>query len=123
MHHESGLFDECLSVQSDEIPFQGQYCTVFFGLEPVIEGQSSAHYSGGAVENFYFYQKPSVGFCLPSTCTVSDLRSAVAQQLGHRVSNGKNFSVVAISSEDYCYTEEEIHSRRTTFDNVTLVFL
>ncbi|XP_059353377.1 nose resistant to fluoxetine protein 6-like [Daphnia carinata] len=123
VHHESGLFDGCLSVQSDAVSFKGQYCTVFFGLEPVVEEESFDDIPDADVENIYFYQKPSVGFCLPSTCTASDLRSAVAQQVGHRVSKGKNFSIMAISSEDYCYTEEKIHNRRTTFDNVTLIVL
>lgn len=124
VHHESGLFDGCLSVQSDGVSFKGQYCTVFFGLKPVAEEEKSLDDIPDAdVENVYHDQKPSVGFCLPSTCTASDLRSAVAQQVGHRVGKGKNFSIVAISSEDYCYTEEKIHNRRTTFDNVTLIVL
>uniref|UniRef100_A0A0P5Y8E9 Nose resistant to fluoxetine protein n=1 Tax=Daphnia magna TaxID=35525 RepID=A0A0P5Y8E9_9CRUS len=124
VHHESGLFDGCLSVQSDGVSFKGQYCTVFFGLKPVAEEERSLDDIPDAdVENVYHDQKPSVGFCLPSTCTASDLRSAVAQQVGHRVGKGKNFSIVAISSEDNCYTEEKIHNRRTTFDNVTLIVL
>ncbi|KAI9551728.1 hypothetical protein GHT06_022064 [Daphnia sinensis] len=123
VHHESGLFDGCLSVQSDRVSFKGQYCTVFFGLEPVVEEESLDDIPDSDVENIYYYQKPSVGFCLPSTCTASDLRTAVAQQVGHRVSKGKNFSIVAIASEDYCYTEEKIHNRKTTVDNVTIIVL
>ena len=116
VHHESGLFDECLSVLSDwEI--QGQYCTVFFGLKSMEEEETNEH-----EENLYNFQKPSVGFCLPSTCSAIDLKSAVAQHVGHRTINEKNFSVVAIANENYCYTQQKIDASRT-FDNVTIAVL
>jgi hypothetical protein len=75
------------------------------------------------VENIYYYQKPSVGFCLPSTCSASDLRSAVSQRVGHRTIKERNFSIVAIANENYCYTQQKIDSSRTTFDNVTITVL
>lgn len=129
VHHESGLFDECLSVQSDGIPFQGKYCTVFFGLKlqekgnDVAQSESDHSEEEEINENMSNFQKPSVGFCLPSTCSAGDLRSAVGQLVGSRVVKENNFSIVAISSEKYCYTQEKIHGRNTTFDNPTLIVL
>ena len=128
VHHGSGLFDECLSVESDRIgvPFQGQYCTVFFGLKRTHEEESVS--KNDAIvekpnEHISNFQKPSVSFCLPSTCSASDLRSAVAQLVGSRVIKEKKFSVVAISGENYCYTQEKINASRATFDYLTLAVL
>jgi hypothetical protein len=126
VHHESGLFDECLSVQPDEIPFQGHYCTVFFGLKPSHQEESvrnSGFIEDEPYEHISNFQKPSVGFCLPSTCSASDLKSAVSQLVGFRTIKEKNFSIVAISNENYCYTQEKIHVSRTTFDYPTIVVL
>jgi hypothetical protein len=33
--HADGLFDECLAVRAESNRYRGQYCTVFFKLEPV----------------------------------------------------------------------------------------
>nr|CAH0101428.1 unnamed protein product [Daphnia galeata] len=131
VHHESGLFDECLSVESHGINFQGKYCTVFFGLKHKEndDGSTPLDWDDSEEEeineNMSNFQKPSVGFCLPSTCSAGDLRSAVAQLVaaGHRIINEKNFSIVAMSNEKYCYTLEKIHARSTTFDNPTLIVL
>ncbi len=135
LHHESGLFDECLSVQSNGIPFQGQYCTVFFGLKLSDEIKGNQRYISNTpreeehngrveeMENLYFFQKPSVAFCLPSTCSAGDLTSAVSQHVGHRTIKGTNFSIVAIANENYCYTQEKIDISRKTFDNVTIAVM
>jgi hypothetical protein len=130
MHHESGLFDECLSVESDRVPFQGQYCTVFFKLKPVKEEETNVNQENISntstdepVENLYTYQKPSVGFCLPSTCSAGDLRSAVAQHVGYRTIKETNFSIVTVANENYCHTQKKIDTSRTTFDNVTIAVL
>lgn len=123
VHHESGLFDGCVSVQPDGILFEGQYCTVFFGLTEVTEQDNAENLKEEQPkESSSNFLKPSIGFCLPSTCTASDLRSAVAQQLGYRVSNGKNFSMTAISSEDYCYTQQKILANGT-MDNLTIIVM
>ena len=129
VHHESGLFDECLSVQSAGVSFQGKYCTVFFGLKrqelgnDVTRRESDNLEEEEINENMSNFQKPSVGYCLPSTCSAGDLRSAVGQLVGFRVTKEKNLSIVAISSEKYCYTQDKIHGRDTTFDNPTLIVL
>ncbi len=136
VHHEPGLFDECLLVQSDRVPFQGQYCTVFFELKPVKEEETNVNHlenisntstdeqlNDEPVENNYNYQKPSVGFCLPSTCSAGDLRSAVAQHVGYRTIKETNFSIVTVANENYCHTQKKIDTSRTTFDNVTIAVL
>lgn len=123
-HHESGLFDECLSVQSDGVPFQGQYCTVFFGLINVEDAGNREKIFNVQQETDTIYSNvmPSVGFCLPSTCSASDLNSAVEQLLGFRIIRGRNLSVVALANESHCYTEEKVQSS-SVFDNVTLTIL
>jgi hypothetical protein len=70
----------------------------------------------------FTYHKPTVGFCLPSTCTADDLNSAVSQLLGFRIVNGRNFSVVPISDENYCYSKEKIQASGR-FDNLTVFIL
>ncbi|KAI9551729.1 hypothetical protein GHT06_022065 [Daphnia sinensis] len=115
VHIESGLFDDCVSVRSDAIAFQGQYCTVFFGLKPVTNEQTK--------ENIYDSQKPAAGFCLPSSCRAKDLRSSISQRVGYRVIKGANFSITVLASENNCYTQEKININSTTFDTVTRVVL
>lgn len=130
VHFESGLFDDCVSVRSDAIAFQGQYCTVFFGLKPVTNEQSvddhettSSDDYWTSKENIYDNQKPAVGFCLPSSCTAKDLRSAISQRVGYRVIKGENFSITVLASENNCYTQEKININSTTFDTFTRVVL
>jgi uncharacterized protein (DUF39 family) len=65
---------------------------------------------------------PSVGFCLPSTCTADDLNSAVTKLLGSRVIKGRNFSVVALANENDCYTEKKVQAS-SKFDNITVTIL
>ncbi|XP_057379363.1 nose resistant to fluoxetine protein 6-like isoform X1 [Daphnia carinata] len=128
VHIESGLFDDCISVRSDPIAFHGQYCTVFFGLKPVTNDQSvddhettSSDDYWTSQENVYDSAKPAVGFCLPSSCTAKDLRSAISQRVGYRVTKGANFSITVLASENNCYTQEKINS--TTFDTFTRIVL
>lgn len=130
MHFESGLFDDCVSVRSGAIAFQGQYCTVFFGLKPVTNEQSvddhettSSDDYWTSKENIYDNQKPAVGFCLPSSCTAEDLRSAISQRVGYRVIKGENFSITVLASKNNCYTQEKININSTTFDTFTRVVL
>ena len=114
VHHEAGLFDECLlSIDDDVNSFQGQYCTVFFDLKP-LEQQSVNLNNDEAepMEEMGNFAKSSVGFCIPSTCTARDLRSAVAQRVG--------VSLVSITNEDYCYTQDKIRIN-SQFDTAATV--
>ena len=118
IHHESGLFDDCIAIQSPAMPFRGQYCSVFFDLKP-------ANYSKEAEpdENISNFKMPSVSFCIPSSCSASDLRSAVAQRVGHRSINGINHTIVTITSEDYCNTESKINDNGIQSDSVAITGL
>lgn len=58
---------------------------------------------------------PSVDFCIPSSCSVDDFRSAIAQLIGSRVignttKDGEFYytSMVAVTDENYCYTKQKI---------------
>lgn len=60
---------------------------------------------------------PSVDFCIPSSCSVEDFRSAVASIIGKETfanatdeATGQLYflSLVALASQDYCFTEESI---------------
>ena len=66
----------------------------------------------------YPYVYPSVGLCIPSSCSPYDFRSAIAQQVG--VFPMTNFSIATAADENYCLTEsdEQIH-----FDGPDIAFL
>ena len=136
--HAVGVFDECLSVSAvleEDSSFQGQYCTVFFHVEPVssddVDFEDNKTHREGRAENwlllYQLYQRlynesvplkapkvretdvnsrflPSVGLCLPSSCSVEDIRSACAQQVGSSTIVA-NLSVVTITDDSYCYTK------------------
>ena len=115
VHHEAGLFDECLlstdDRNDDDASFQGQYCTVFFDLKP--PDVASLNNEAEPMKDMGNFAKSSVGFCIPSTCTARDLRTAVAQRVG--------VSLVSITSEDYCYTQDKIRKINSQFDTAATV--
>lgn len=126
VHHESGLFDECLSVRSDDIVFRGQYCSVFFDLKPISSNVNDMDTNSNEGEPYTYmsnFRMPSVSYCLPSTCSARDLRSAVAQLVGRRNINGVNHTLVTISSEDYCYSEEKINAKDIKYDILAISIL
>lgn len=138
VHHSSGLFDECLSIQPDEVPFQGQYCTVFFEHESIPEHKITDNYhnqliressntatckEGEPKEHISNFLMPSVGFCLPSTCSARDLRSAVAQLVGQQLVNKRNFTTVAITNENYCYSQDKLSTNRIRYDKLAMTVM
>ncbi|XP_057365447.1 nose resistant to fluoxetine protein 6-like [Daphnia carinata] len=134
-YHAEGLFDECLAVRGGSNRFQGQYCTVFFKPERVSgmignhtttennQTDSSTaliilnHLFGTSVEDAVrvepkissvdpsTYMLPSLGLCIPSSCSASDLAHSIAQLIGRYVI--ANQSIVTIADEKYCFTAEE----------------
>lgn len=132
--HSDGLFDECLAIRGpEEENFRGQYCSVFLSLAPVSESEvvySSTENSkasvitifqlinqllGGASNGILLEPKvaqasaatssfPSTVFCLPSSCTASDLGQAVAQLIGANILPN-NYSIVTLTDEGYCFTD------------------
>lgn len=138
VHHSTGLFDECLSIQPEDEPFQGQYCTVFFENESVREHENDHDYHSQAIletgktavckegepkEHKSNFLMPSVGFCLPSTCSASDLRSAVAQLVGQQLINKTNFTMVVITNENYCYSQNKINTNTIRDDKLAMTVM
>ena len=133
----SGLYDQCLSIQSERIA--GQYCTVFLNLEPVpaellLDGHnSSSPELKNPVEKSletprHYYDFASlkdvvVSFCLPASCNVSDLRSAVAQRFGrYAVGPGRNLSVVTAADANFCSTRASV-ATDSALDGGAIAFL
>ena len=111
VHHEMGLFDECLNAfdrldDGETAPsFEAKYCTVFFDNQQQQDIDNESLNEAEPVENMSNFVKPSVAFCIPSSCTASDLRSAVAHRFRHRLHLP---SLVSVTSEDFCYTRDKI---------------
>ena len=59
-----GLFDECLAIESP-YSFQGQFCSVFFQLEPDIGIENHKKVIKEQVGDENTFYLPRVGFCLP----------------------------------------------------------
>ena len=119
VYHDMGLFDECLSAVNPTRDkdvngsFQAKYCTVFFhhqqsSNKSAIIGQEINSNEGEPVDYASNFVYPSVAFCIPSTCSARELRSAVADRVRH-------LSLVSVTSEDFCYTTETIRTNRTLF--------
>lgn len=122
-----GLFDECQDVQAPH--FQGQYCTVAFNLAPVDPSEilpapkdeiDERARNPLALYNLLgllsgsqrvepklvhaepdTYGKPSISFCIPSSCSAQDLGQAIAEIIGSYVIS--NQSLVTIADEQYCF--------------------
>ena len=120
LYHDMGLFGECLAavdpIRDSGIigSFKAKYCTVFFHQKQPPnnssvggEGQEMmSSNEGEPLNNTSNFVYPSVAFCIPSTCSARELRSAVANRVRH-------LSLVSVTSEDFCYTAEKIETNRT----------
>jgi len=108
-----GLFDECLSVEAPN--FQGQYCSAFFQKEILLNNNSKSNMKFASKERVgdeNTFKLPRVGFCIPSSCSPSEIRSSVSQL----IKNNKNFKavddafIVTITDGNFCYTKKKIES-------------
>ena len=52
---------------------------------------------------FSVYFTPSIGFCIPSSCSMEDFRTAVAQLVGSYAANGQ--SVLTITDDRFCFVD------------------
>jgi hypothetical protein len=128
VQHEMGLFDECLAAISITSPVaasfnQAKYCTVFFDSDHQQQqmkmtnnrSESSSRRPSNKisqpVENMSNFVKPSVAFCIPSSCTADDLRSAIALRLHQR--RPLTELLLPSTSEDFCYTQNKIIDDKT----------
>jgi Nose resistant-to-fluoxetine protein, N-terminal domain len=125
-----GLFDECLAVRAPD--FQGQYCTAYFypGQVPneVHEKRAPSSERSNWLNWFQLIELylnvngtlmevdpqvsdttyttiflPSVGVCIPSSCTANDFRQSIAQLVGGFALD--NQSVVTATDERNCYVD------------------
>jgi len=128
-HHETGLFDECLhsfiSSNDDDdvvVTFQPQYCTVFFDALPIDKNNDTiAMTEGEPVEDMSNFVKSSASFCIPSTCSALDLRSAVAHRMRQQHHSAADTRVVTtITNANYCHTMDSI-SINKQFDTATTI--
>ena len=61
------------------------------------------------------YREPSIGYCIPSSCSGEDFGLSVAQLIGKNVLTNvtledklySNASIVTLASDNYCYTQED----------------
>lgn len=136
-----GLFDECQAVQAPH--FNGQYCKVFFKTAPVDQSellppeelnersnyitffQILGKFLGSdrvepkfAEASSYTYMLPSISFCLPSSCSATDLGQAVGELVGSYVIANK--SVVTVTDEQYCFKED---NEPPPFDSATITVM
>ena len=100
-HYDLGLFDQCIGIE------YGQYCSAFFNINPLPNNNDSSI----RVENV---KRPTstydplrnndgvVGFCIPSTCSAEDLRSAIAQ-LVLKAQPKVPISITISSDEYHCH--------------------
>ena len=117
VHHDMGMFDECLAAidpnRDSNVTFQSKYCTVFFDDHQQtigIENNTSTSMEGEPFEFMSNFVKPSAAFCIPSSCSARELRSAVAYRIRH-------LPLISRSSENFCYTKDTIKSSTAqTFD-------
>lgn len=62
------------------------------------------------------YREPSIGYCIPSSCSGEDFGLSVAQLIGKTVLTNvtledkfySNASIVTLASDNYCYTQEMV---------------
>ena len=140
-YHAEGLFDECLAIRSIPDRFGGQYCTLFFKMDPIDHSDITVH-AGPYPEEFNIFRRlvdntvrvkpkiaasdslvlyhnyPSLSLCLPASCSASDLRQSVANLIGQFVI--ANHSVVTMSGENFCFSQDR-HPQ--SFDGLDIVAL
>lgn len=122
VHHDVGLFDDCLEIHANDI--YGQYCSVFFKLELIAEEEldESAKLqepkTASPTKLYSNFLHPGSSFCLPSSCNAADLRQAVAQQIGYEILSG-NYSVVTIADDNYCYSK----AKKEELDTASIVVM
>lgn len=106
-----GLFEECLSTESLPNSFQGQFCSIFFKIEPDMNTKTDYKVIKERDGDENTFKLPRVGFCIPSSCSSSDFRSSVKQFVVRKaLTLNLTSSIVVITDENYCYTQRKIDS-------------
>ena len=116
VHHDMGLYDECLTAvdpHRDNVTFQTKYCTVFFARQTIYALNNYTTTEGEPFEYMSNFVNPSVAFCIPSSCSARELRSAVSHRIRH-------LPLVSLSSENFCYSRDKIQSNQS-FDTGAII--
>ena len=81
--------------------------------------------------SFLPFMLPSIGYCIPSSCSGEDFASALAQLVGQRavgnVSKGTDGqaqykSVVTLAGDNYCYTQDMVEAA-PDFDAADIIYM
>ena len=118
MNNAMGIFDQCLGIDvntSQVGPFRGKYCSVYFKLEALDGPPASANWLIDAKESDGYFGlinplSQGLGMCVPSICSAADVRHAVARLVGKvplSDPSGNRSSVVTITDERYCYSQDD----------------
>jgi len=119
MNNAIGVFDQCLTISvnnSGVAPFRGRYCSVYFKTELVDKSWvAGADWRVDAKESDGYFGLISplskgVGLCVPSACSAGDVRHAIARLVGIFPlpgPQGNTSSVVTITDDRYCYSEDD----------------
>lgn len=111
-----GLFDQCLAVRAvtETTEFRGKYCSVYFQVKPMLQATASLPAHEIRVEDvsrptstydpIRMHNAALFGFCIPSSCSAQDLRSALANQLGNNGSIPVH-SILISTDDNHCHTD------------------
>ena len=135
--HAVGLFDECKAVRAEEHDFVGRYCNVNVGLRQLDNSTTStlsfvnisdeqymplimSLINGGTddeIEPIVDMARPttlgypSMSFCVPSSCTAFDLRTAVAELIGSFAlsvpGEEEKYSLVTYLDDRLCFADTD----------------
>jgi len=122
-YFEMGLFDQCLAVRAvtDTTEFRGKYCSVYFQVKPIGLLQATASLTADEIrvedvprpastyDPIRLHNAGLFGFCIPSSCSAQDLRSALANQLGTNGSTSIH-SILISTDDNHCHTDTKERS-------------
>lgn len=122
-HHQTGWYDQCISIQPEGIRFEGQYCSILMDVKSNKnpKGISRAKRLKRPSTIFHIIDDKklyTVGMCLPSTCSDYDLRTAIVQG----IATEPNTSIIVRTGEKYCSTRSKI-TKQSTLDGPAILVL
>ncbi len=138
VHQSPGLFDQCIASSSPSGRIRGQYCSVFLSIQPILEQndrslsiEPKVTIAGRPMHVLAptFAADSIIGFCLPSSCSAEDLRTAVANKIGRTTFWTKNKngtvtlqSILTINHDRFCHSEIKIQEKQE-LDALCIAFM
>ena len=139
VHQDPGLFDQCIATSSPSGRIKGQYCSIFLSAQPLVEhdydGKLLNEPKVSSTERQLHILWPVtaidsiIGFCLPSSCSATDLQTAVAHKIGKTTFRTKNRngtvtvqSIVTSSNDRVCHSQIKIQDQQA-LDATCIAFL